>query len=102
MCGITGHPPNSQISKTALGAEESVVWEYREEVRSVIQELKNKNYQIVFLEQMEESCPHDQFQPQSPVCLIIGNEIKGVADDIVSQCDASLEIEMETKAVEVF
>jgi len=94
ICGITGHPPNGQISKTALGAEESVPWEYQENVNIVIDHLKAQGYHIVLLEQTKESCPHDQFRPEKPVCLVIGNEISGVNESIVDVSDAAVEIEM--------
>lgn len=94
ICGITGHPPNSQISKTALGAEETVPWEYREDVYSVITDLKRDGYEIVMLEQMEGSVDHADFHPAGKVGLVIGNEITGVSKDIVHQCDTAIEIEM--------
>lgn len=94
ICGITGHPPNNQIAKTALGAQEYVSWEYREDIHSVLEELKQKNYQIVLLEQMQESRPYEDFNPESPVCLVIGNEIEGVEQNILSYCDAAIEIDM--------
>ena len=94
ICGITGHPPNNQISKTALGAEENVAWEYREDIHSVLGELREAGYQIVLLEQMEESLPYQEFKPSTPVCLIVGNEIEGVSRNILSLCDQAVEIEM--------
>ncbi len=94
LCGITGQPPNTQIAKTALGAEQNVPWEYRADVVSLVKELKVKGYTIVLLEQIKGSVLHHQFAPQAPVCLVIGNEIEGVADQLVSFCDAAVEIEM--------
>jgi 23S rRNA (guanosine2251-2'-O)-methyltransferase len=94
ICGITGHPPNNQISKTALGAENQVAWEYREDIRDVIKESKQLGYQIVLLEQTQESCFYEEFIPQTSVCLVIGNEIEGVFQDIISDCDAAVEIKM--------
>jgi 23S rRNA (guanosine2251-2'-O)-methyltransferase len=94
LCGITGYPPQSGISKTALGAEENVAWEYRKEILPLLQELKKKGYQIILLEQITGSIPHDQFVPESPVCLVIGNEIAGVSDELPSMCDLAVEIEM--------
>ena len=94
LCGITGYPPNSQIAKTALGAEERMPWEYRQDVLSVIKELKEQKYQIVLLEQMEESSLYQDFCPSSPVCLVIGNEITGIGDSITAYCDEAIEIEM--------
>lgn len=94
LCGITGHPPDTQISKTALGAEKEVAWEYRQDACSVLRELKSKGYQIVFLEQLEESIPYQDFDPSPPVCLVLGNEISGVSDELLSLCDRTIEIEM--------
>lgn len=94
LCGITGQPPSRQIAKTALGAQENVPWEYRTDVVSVVKELKAKNYTIVLLEQIKGSVLYHQFIPPAPVCLVIGNEIEGVADQLVSYCDAAIEIEM--------
>lgn len=94
LCGITGYPPNAQLAKTALGAEGRVLWEYREDACSVLEDLKAKNYQIVLLEQTTKSISHDEFQPRAPVCLVVGNEIEGVTPSIVPLCDAAVEIEM--------
>src|SRR3989338_3450802 len=84
LCGITGVPGTTRliIEKTALGAEKTVPWEYRESAASVLRELKKKGYQIVFLEQTEKSVPYEEFQPEAPVCLVVGNEIMGVGEEI--------------------
>jgi len=94
ICGITGHPPNTQITKTALGAEEHVEWEYRENICSVLEELKAKKYQIILLEQTQESHPYDSIDLKVPVCLVVGNEIEGASQEILSLCDEAIEIEM--------
>jgi len=94
ICGITGHPPNNQITKTALGAEEHVAWEYRENICSVLEELKARKYQIVLLEQTQESRPYDSINLKVPVCLVVGNEIEGASQEILSLCDDAIEIEM--------
>jgi len=94
ICGITGHPPNNQIAKTALGAQDHVHWEYAEDVKGTLTHLQAKGYQIVILEQTEGSCSYAEFSPNAPVCLVVGNEIEGVAQDVLSCCDAAIEIEM--------
>ena len=94
LCGITGYPPNQRLAQTALGAEREVLWEYRKDVVTLLKELKAHGYQIVLLEQMAESFPYDAFMPQSPVCLVVGNEIEGVSPGIISLCDAAIDIEM--------
>ncbi len=94
LCGITGYPPQSGIAKTALGAEENVPWEYRKEILPLLRELKDKGYQIVLLEQIQGSVAHDQFVPKGPVCLVVGNEINGISDELTSMCDCAVEIDM--------
>jgi tRNA G18 (ribose-2'-O)-methylase SpoU len=94
LCGITGYPPNKQIAKTALGAENFIPWEYRQDAVALIKELKALKYQVVLLEQMHASISYSEFVPQAPVCLVIGNEIEGVSSPVVSLCDAAVEIEM--------
>ena len=94
LCGITGCPPAPQIAKTALGAETRVPWEHYPDAPTAIHAYKTKGYQIVLLEQMRESVPYQEFLPQPPVCLVVGNEISGVSDAAVSLCDAAVEIEM--------
>ncbi|MDP8211749.1 MAG: RNA methyltransferase [Candidatus Zapsychrus exili] len=94
ICGITGHPPNNQISKTALGAEDQVQWEYREDAAAVIEELKQQGYEIVSLEQTKTSVLYQDFKPSNKVCLVLGNEIEGIEDKVASLSDESIEIEM--------
>jgi tRNA G18 (ribose-2'-O)-methylase SpoU len=95
LCGITGYPPQKGIAKTALGSEDHVSWEYREDVLALVQDLKKEGYQIVLLEQMQDSVAHDAFKPKFPVCLVVGNEITGTAEGLSSLCDAAIEIEMD-------
>ena len=94
LCGITGFPPDSQISKTALDAELSVPWEYSRNVLDCVKALKAKNYQIVILEQTVKSVFYEEFSPAAPVALLLGNEITGVQEDLLSLCDQAIEIPM--------
>lgn len=94
LCGITGCPPAARISKTALGAEGSVPWEFRASAADLLREMKDGGYQIVFLEQTGGSIPYDAFEPVSPFCLVLGNEIEGVSNDLEGLCDAAVEIPM--------
>ncbi len=94
LTGITGYPPQSGIAKTALGAEQSVPWEYKEDILSLVKEIKGQGYQIVLLEQMQGAVAHDEFKPKTPVCLVLGNEIEGVGEQLVKLCDAAVEIPM--------
>ncbi len=94
LCGITGYPPQGEISKIALGAEESVPWAYAKRAVDVIQEHRWQGYQIVLLEQAQGSVSYDEFMPSSPVCLVVGNEVDGVADELADLADAAIEIPM--------
>ena len=71
-----------------------MAWEYRRDAREVLHELKVLGYEIVFLEQLAESTPYQDFCPRGPVCLVLGNEISGVSEELIALCDKTLEIEM--------
>ncbi len=93
LTGYTPHPPRKDIEKTALGAIESVPWEYHKNPIDVIKFLKEKNIKIVALEITDESIPYYEIEPADfPICLIVGNEITGISDDVLSMCDISVEI----------
>lgn len=94
LCGITGIPPSGKISKTALGAEQSIPWEYSPDARQCLARLKAEGWQIVLLEQTPQSLPYEEFHPKTPVCLVVGNEITGVGDDLLPLCDQAIEIPM--------
>jgi len=94
LCGITGYPPQGGIAKTSLGAEDHVPWEYRQDGLALLKELKIKGYQIVLLEQMVGSVGYDQFTPQAPLCLVMGNEVTGISDSLLELCDQAVEIDM--------
>lgn len=96
LCGITATPDNSlvEIHKTALGAEESVEWIYSKDCVSVVKELNDKGYVTVAVEQVEGSQKLDQFKVKQDCsyALVLGNEVKGVNQEVVDNCKISLEI----------
>lgn len=96
LCGITATPENSlvEIHKTALGAEESVEWIYSNDCVSVVKELNDKGYITVAVEQVEGSQKLDEFKLEQgcSYALVLGNEVKGVNQDVVDMCKISLEI----------
>ena len=96
LCGITATPDNSlvEIHKTALGAEESVEWIYSNDCVSVVKELNDKGYITVAVEQVEGSQKLDEFKLEQgcSYALVLGNEVKGVNQDVVDICKISLEI----------
>jgi 23S rRNA (guanosine2251-2'-O)-methyltransferase len=97
LCGITAKPPHNDIRKTALGATESVDWEYFEKTEDAVQSLKRLNYCIISIEQTEESTSLQDFVPNKNTnyALIFGNEVKGVQQTIVDLCDECIEIPQE-------
>lgn len=92
--GITGTPPHREIQKTALGATESVSWEYVEKTLGTIKMLKEQGYKIVIVEQTTASIPLHTFHPSvaSQYCLVFGNEVNGVSEEVVNEGDIALEI----------
>jgi len=94
LCGITATPPNKEIHKTALGATESVDWEYREDILSLVEELKSQNIVVTSIEQAENSTKLNKFNPNTSqkLAVVFGNEVKGVQQAVVSASDYCLEI----------
>lgn len=94
LTGITATPPHREIQKSALGATESVVWEYAENPAIAIQNLKSQGYTIVIIEQTTESEQLNKFisKTGAKYCLVFGNEVNGVSDDVITQGDVALEI----------
>ncbi|MBO0343002.1 RNA methyltransferase [Flagellimonas profundi] len=94
LCGITATPPHKDIRKTALGATESVDWEYRKDTLELVEELKEKGIQIVSVEQAENAVMLNDFQinSETTIALVFGNEVKGVSQEVVTASDTVLEI----------
>ncbi|HLV14291.1 MAG TPA: RNA methyltransferase [Xanthomarina sp.] len=94
LCGITATPPHKDIHKTALGSTETVEWEYVENTLDLVEKLKNDSIKIISIEQAENATMLNDFipQPQTKYALVFGNEVKGVAQNIVSNSDVVVEI----------
>lgn len=94
LCGITGTPPHREITKTALGADESVAWQYANDAVQAAQALKNEGYRLIAVEQAQGSVPLQTFDlaPDGKYCFIFGNEVFGVRDELLAACDACIEI----------
>ncbi len=94
LCGITATPPNAEIHKTALGAEDTVKWRYFASVVDAIADLKKRNCTIFAVEQVEKSIPLNQLllDKDKHYAVIVGNEVKGVQQDAVNLCDGAIEI----------
>ncbi len=92
LCGITAQPPNKEITKTALGATESVEWVYESDVAAALHRLKQQGYMIAAVEQAEGSVALQDFKMPEKVALIFGNEVAGVSEAAMAMADASIEI----------
>jgi tRNA G18 (ribose-2'-O)-methylase SpoU len=93
LCGITAVPPHPEIHKTALGAENTVDWKYFDNTLEAILELKQQNYTIAAIEQAENSLPPDALPDEkAPYAIILGNEVHGVNQEVMNQCDYCIEI----------
>lgn len=94
LCGITAQPPHRDIHKTALGATESVNWEYRESCADLVIELKDKGLKVLAVEQAENAqwLQDVTLENNNSYAVIFGNEVKGVSQQVVSLCDGVIEI----------
>ena len=94
LIGITAQPPHREINKTALGATESVPWQYFTEPAAAINYLREKDYQILAIEQADESIMLQNFNPQDDkkYAVVFGNEVKGVSNEIMQKINACIEI----------
>ncbi|MGW9685333.1 RNA methyltransferase [Flagellimonas sp. 2504JD1-5] len=94
LCGITATPPHKDIRKTALGATDSVDWEYRPNTLELVQELQAENTKIIAIEQAEGATMLHDYNASlgQAMALVFGNEVKGVSQEVVSASDMVLEI----------
>ena len=94
LCGITPQPPHREIHKAALGATESVDWSYYKSVKEAVLDLKTLKYEVLGIEQTNDSVMMTDFEidKNKKYALVLGNEVEGISDEIISNCDAFLEI----------
>ena len=94
LCGITACPPSAEIHKTALGAEDTVAWEYVSDTLQAVLALKEAGYETLAVEQAENSHKLGAFvfEKEKKYALVLGNEVKGVRQDVVDACDGVVEI----------
>ncbi|MBI2117473.1 RNA methyltransferase [Candidatus Peregrinibacteria bacterium] len=107
LTGYTGHPPRKEITKTAIGAEEFVPWQHHTDPLPIIEELKNDGWKIVALEQTTDAIPLHKFplpfkgdgagEGSQKILLIVGHELDGIPKNILTCCDAVIEIPMRGK-----
>ncbi len=92
LSGYTPQPPHRDIQKTALGATESVEWEHVAHTIDIIDNLKKEGYKIWVIEQTNESKMLHEIKEAEKVAVVFGNEVEGVSNDILSKCDAAIQI----------
>lgn len=94
LCGITATPPNQEIHKTALGAEDSVDWKYFGDTKEAVTELKENGYTVFAIEQVENSLMLENLRldQSKKYAVVLGNEVKGVQQEVVDICDRCIEI----------
>lgn len=97
LCGITVQPPHREILKTALGATQSVSWLYFENIANCTNELRQKGFKIIGIEQTTESISLTEYKPSpdNKYALVFGNEVKGISDEILPALDLAIEIPQE-------
>lgn len=94
LTGYTGIPPRREITKTAIGAEDTVPWEHHADPVQLLHQLKKDGWQLVALEITKDAMDLSSFVPSKRVCLIVGHELSGLSEDILSLCDATVMIPM--------
>lgn len=94
LCGITACPPHQEIHKTALGAEDTVSWKHYDDTLTAVNELKGRGYTVLAIEQCEGSTMLQDLQtaPEQPYAIVMGNEVKGVRQDVIDACSGCIEI----------
>jgi tRNA G18 (ribose-2'-O)-methylase SpoU len=108
LCGYTAHPPHPEMEKTALGAADSVPWEFWGRAGKAVEWLQAQEYMVIALEQTPRSLPLEILAPQGrtamddggqslwryPLAFVVGNEVEGVSDAVLERCDLHLHIPM--------
>ena len=94
LCGITGTPPDNELHKTALGAEDSVRWKHYDTALDAVRDLKADGYTVLSIEQVENSTKLQDLHTDEGrrYAIVLGNEVKGVEQDVVDACDGCIEI----------
>jgi tRNA G18 (ribose-2'-O)-methylase SpoU len=98
LCGICGQPPDSRIDKVALGAVDTVPFEYIEDVDTCLQHLKKEGREVVAPELTKQSENYREKKYKFPMALVLGNEIEGIGDSAMKLCDSAVDIPMGGRA----
>lgn len=103
LCGITAHPPKKAISKTALGAEETVPWEHDWDAAHIAESMRSTGFQIAAIETGASAVDLFDWQPRFPVCVMFGHEVDGLRPELLAMAEAHVRIPMrgEKKSLNV-
>ena len=94
LCGITAHPPKNAISKTALGAEDTVPWEHDWDAIRMAEELRRRGFELAAIETNPQAIDLYEWQPTFPLCIAFGNEIDGLRPELLAMAGAHVRIPM--------
>jgi tRNA G18 (ribose-2'-O)-methylase SpoU len=94
LCGITGRPPKSAITKTALGAEDSVAWEHSWDPAAVLRDISGRGYELAAIETSVHAVDLFDWAPRFPVCVVFGHEVDGIQPQLSALCDTHVRIPM--------
>ena len=94
LCGITGRPPQRAITKTALGAEESVTWEHSRDAAAVLRDMRGRGCELAAIETTVHAVDLFDWTPRFPVCIVFGHEVEGIQPELSALCDTHVRIPM--------
>lgn len=94
LCGISGRPPHDKISKTALGAEKTIPFEYYAQTGRLVKKLQSEGVRVIALEQDRRAVDYRKFKPTFPLALMAGNEVKGISKRILRRVDGIISLPM--------
>lgn len=94
LCGITAHPPKNAITKTALGAEQTVPWEHGWDVIEIASGLRDRGFELAAIETSPQAADLFDWQPRFPVCVAFGNEVEGLHPELLQMADTHVRIPM--------
>jgi tRNA G18 (ribose-2'-O)-methylase SpoU len=94
LCGITGRPPKRALTKTALGAEETVAWEHGWDAVAMLEALRARGVEMAAVETSVHAVDLFDWKPRFPVCLVFGHEVEGIRAQIADRCDTHVRIPM--------
>jgi tRNA G18 (ribose-2'-O)-methylase SpoU len=93
LCGITAQPPHREITKTAIGATETVQWEYQQSIKTSLSSLKKEGYTTIGIEQTDDSQDLTEYSwPDQKIALVLGNEVEGLSEEALKELDHCVEI----------